>query len=198
MLMCSVASYAENIVIDADKLTEAQKAELKAQSARLSADNEANKTASLTDIAKDPSKAASMAASFGSSLAIAAKGFAEALGIAAHELNININDFLNTPAGKLTVVIIIWKVFGTSLLHILVLATILTTGFSMSRVIYLRLFVKEIQYVDRIWFWGLFTTTKKIRVMKTLKDITAESNDGWVLVMLLIVAITVVLFAIAA
>lgn len=41
-----------------------------------------------------------------------AKGFAEALGVAAKEMGIAVNDFLGSPAGVLTAILIMWKVMG--------------------------------------------------------------------------------------
>lgn len=41
-----------------------------------------------------------------------AKEFAQAIGIAARELGVATNDFLGTPAGKLTAGLIFWKVAG--------------------------------------------------------------------------------------
>lgn len=48
-----------------------------------------------------------------------AKGIAEAIGIAARELGIAVNEFVDSDAGKLTVVLIIWHVFGGQLLAVI-------------------------------------------------------------------------------
>jgi hypothetical protein len=116
-LLFSFSAFAD---IDTSNLTDAQKADLQAQAAKISAQNIAQKSNNVLDEAsKDPSKAMSLAATWGQQAATAAEGFAKALGIAAHELNINVNEFLSTPAGKLTAILIIWKVAGIGLVHLL-------------------------------------------------------------------------------
>ncbi|MEG1350441.1 MAG: hypothetical protein RSD49_20635 [Hafnia sp.] len=50
--------------------------------------------------------------------------FAKALGIAAREVGIGVNEFLVTPAGFLTAVVLIWVVVGKSVIGILVGALI--------------------------------------------------------------------------
>ena len=53
-------------------------------------------------------------------LALAAEGFAKALGIAAKEMGVAVNDFITTPAGILTAGIIVYKIFGDDIREILV------------------------------------------------------------------------------
>lgn len=51
-----------------------------------------------------------------------AKEFAEALGIAAHQIGVSVNEFMASPAGYLAVFIILWKMLGGPLIAIAALA----------------------------------------------------------------------------
>lgn len=58
--------------------------------------------------------------------------FAKAIGVAAKEVGVATNEFLSTPAGKFTAVIIAWKVFdGTSWVAFAIILSI-TTGILVS------------------------------------------------------------------
>lgn len=71
--------------------------------------------AANTPPAPDPSTATQWA----TDMATVAESFARAIGIAARELGVAVNDFLKTPAGVLTAVVILWKVIGSDLLTVL-------------------------------------------------------------------------------
>lgn len=45
--------------------------------------------------------------------------FAKAIGLAARELNVSVNDFIVTPAGMITVGVILWSTLGKDLLLVL-------------------------------------------------------------------------------
>lgn len=46
------------------------------------------------------------------------KKFAQAIGIAAEELNVAVNEFLGTTAGKLTAFVIFWQVLGDEIMMV--------------------------------------------------------------------------------
>lgn len=50
------------------------------------------------------------------------------IGGAAKEVGIAVNDFVKTPVGQLTMLLIIWKLIGASLVHILGAFTVLIVG----------------------------------------------------------------------
>lgn len=90
--------------------------------------------------------------------------FAEAIGVAAKELGIAANDFLDTPAGKLTAVVILWKVMGTEAGAILSYVTSFFVGILLLCILWYFAFkfVKIIAYEKIIWeekayFFGLMT-----------------------------------------
>ena len=82
-----------------------------------------------------------------------AKQWAEALGIAAKELGIAVDKFLDTDAGKLTAIIIIWKVLGESIAGIVIgvplLIAVLVIGITTAR----RAKIRTIEYSETEKNW---------------------------------------------
>lgn len=62
-----------------------------------------------------------------------AKGIAEAIGIAARELGVAVNEFVDSDAGKLTVALIIWHIFGGQILSIVASLIGIYVGFKIFR-----------------------------------------------------------------
>lgn len=177
LLLFSATVFAGSYTINGVDLSDAQIAQLKADAAKISAENKLNEeNRGLGSLTQNPEKVLTNASTWGTQLATAAKGFSEALGIAAHELNINVNDFLNTPAGKLTAVIIIWKVIGASALHFLAGCLIICMSLLFSRIFYIRLFTKDTTLVESTYLWGLYKTTKQVRTMKSMSDLRGEGE----------------------
>lgn len=173
-LLCASTAFAASANIDVSGLTDAQVAELKAHAAKVVAD-----TAKGDDVsaAKGVDKTLSMAATWGGQAAQAAEGFAKALGIAAKELNVSINDFLKSDAGKLTALLIIWKVAGAAIVKALYGAMFVTIGLTMIRVIYTRLFTEGYKEVQYSYLWGLKTGTKMVRIPKSFGKL--ERDGEW-------------------
>jgi len=170
--------------IDTSGLSEAQVAELKAHAAQI--------VANAAKAAAEPAKPAevtamvSLASTWGQQAAAAAEGFAKAMGIAAKELNVTINDFLKSDAGKLTAMLIIWKVAGAAFVKALYGILFVTVGLTMVRVIYTRLFTKGYEKVEYSRFGGFFKGTRMVRIPKSFHDL---ENDGewlafWVMIIL--------------
>lgn len=185
--LCVTASFAASTNISTDGLSEAAIAELKAIAAKKVAEH----AAAAKDESATPEKitaGVTLAATWGSQAAAAAEGFAKAMGIAAKELNITINDFLKSDAGKLTALVIIWKVAGAAIVKMLYGALFVTVGLTMVRVIYTRLFTKGYEKVEYSRFGGFFKGTKMVRIPKGFQDL---NNDGewlafWVMIILTI------------
>ena len=193
--LAAFGAYASQTQIDTSGLSDAQVAEIKSIAAQKIAEQAKQKAVDEGEalLPKDPGAIATMAATWGTQAATAAEGFAKALAIAAKELNISINDFLASPAGKLTAALIIWKVAGATLVHMLYGFLFIVVGLTISKVLYTRLFTagyKEVQYSR---FFGAFSGTKMVRIPKTFHDL---SNDGewlafWVLIIITIGTIVV-------
>lgn len=183
--VASVGAIAASANIDTSGLSEAQVAELKAIAAKKVAETAAQAAKPMADVTPEKVTAGvALAATWGTQAAAAAEGFAKALGIAAKELNITINDFLKSDAGKLTALIIIWKVAGAAMMKALYGILFLTVGLAMIRMIYVRLFTKEFVKVPYTRFFGMFTGEKLVRVPKSFSNL---ENDGewlafWVLI----------------
>lgn len=175
----AATSFAAQTSVDTSGLSEAQVAEIKAIAAQKVA--EAAKPATAENI----TAGVTLAATWGTQAAQAAEGFAKAMGIAAKELNVSINDFLASDAGKLTAVLIIWKVAGAGLVKLLYGAFFVTTGLIIARVIYTRLFTKGYEKVEYSRFGGIFKGTKMIRVPKAIHEL--EEEGEWLMLWAMIV-----------
>jgi hypothetical protein len=176
LALCAVTSFAT--VIDTSGLSEAQVAELKAHAAKVVADaaKQADPSAAVQQAATNPGAAVTLAATWGQQAAAAAEGFAKALGIAAKELGVTVNDFLHTDAGKLTAALIIWKVAGASVAKILYALLFVTVGMFITRMIYLRLFTKGYEKVEYSRLGGFFKGTKLIRIPKGFADLDTDGQ----------------------
>lgn len=175
----AATSFAAQTSVDTSGLSEAQVAEIKAIAAQKVA--EAAKPATAENI----TAGVTLAATWGSQAAQAAEGFAKAMGIAAKELNISINDFLKSDAGKLTAILIIWKVAGAALIKLLYGAFFVIVGLTIARVIYLRLFTKGYEKVEYSRFGGFFKGTKLIRIPKAISEL--EEEGEWLMLWAIII-----------
>jgi hypothetical protein len=180
LAFCAVTAFANQTNIDTSGLTDAQIAELKAHAAKVVADAANNAGAPL----KDPGAMVTLAATWGPQMAQAAEGFAKALGIAARELNITVNDFLKSDAGKLTAVLIIWKVAGAAVVKMMYGLLFVSVGLVITRMIYMKLFTKGYEKVEYSRFGGFFKGTKMIRVPKTFADLNKDGEwlAFWVMI----------------
>lgn len=188
MLCCAffmLPAFAE-IRLNVDGLSDAQIAALKAQAATMSA--EAAK-------ADDPASLLSNAASWGQQASIAAEGFAKALVVAAKEIGVSANEFLQTDAGKLTAVLIVWKVAGTGLLSFFSGMMFIALGQLVAWKIYRHLFLDKTEVVNYNWFFGVFTGQ---RLKRSYKPIGRLDKDGEWLAVWMIVIISIGTMAIGA
>jgi hypothetical protein len=113
--------------------------------------------------ANDTMSSVKAVAEHSSEISEAAKGIAEAIGIAAKELGIAVNDFLKSPAGTLTVALIIAKFFGTKIIGLLLLpfyAVILVN-------IHRRIMPKSYEFEHVPVLWGAFTRRKVKKLLAT-------------------------------
>lgn len=104
----------------------------------------------------------------------AAKGIAQAIGIAAKELGIAVNDFLKSPAGTLTVAFIFAKFFGAKILGLLLLPlyTLVARGAWQRAMIY------SAEYTYEPVLWGLF---KRRRIASIKRTAWRDMGDSQVL-----------------
>lgn len=184
--LLAATSFASQTAVETSNLSDAQIAELKSQAAKMVADTAKASAEGAVPAVKDVSSTMALASTWGTQAAAAAEGFARALGIAAKELGVTVNDFLHTDAGKLTALLIIWKVAGAAIMKGLYGFTFLTVGLTMVRVIYSRLFTKGYEKVEYSKFGGFFKGTKLVRIPKTFGEL---NNDGewlafWVMIVL--------------
>lgn len=142
------STSAENIqALDVSKLTNEQKAEL--MSKAVSMQQEVRKAP--VNISQTVRTEASAWADLGTNMGRAAVATARELGMAA-------NEFVNTPLGKLTMGIVIFKVMGMELAGLVIGASILIFMLSLALYFVLRKDYKgEVQYENIPVFFGLYT-----------------------------------------
>lgn len=87
-----------------------------------------------------------------------AEGFANAMGAAAKQLNISVNEFIKTPAGMITIGVILWKVIGVSILKFLAMYAV----FIVAKRILQILWKVGSEKVDRKFMWWSWTGDKSI------------------------------------
>ena len=98
----------------------------------------------------------------------AAKGFAEAIGIAARELGVATNDFLDSPAGYLLAFILLFNYGGGMVIGVpMSVFTILLWWTTVKRVMR-----GTIEYQTVPVFWGAFT-------MRRVSKMTTQSSEEW-------------------
>jgi hypothetical protein len=175
LALFAASSFAQ--AVDTAGLTAPQVAQIKSQIAQAAAQNAVDAS---------PGQVLGVAATWGQQAAIAAEGFATALSIAAKELGFAVNDFLNTDAGKLTAVLIIWKVAGAAIANLLVGLAIMITGQIIARVIYMKLFTGGYTQVNYAYFFGMFKGTKHVRIPKPMSQLNTDGEWMMVWVMLFV------------
>lgn len=184
VLVLSTTVFAKTVDIDATGLSEAQVAELKAVAAKAVADASKAGTPTLLNMS-----------AWGQQAASAAEGIAKAIGIAAKELNVSVNDFLHTDAGKLATAVILWKVLGSTITGLMGAIIAIVLWIVIFRIFYIRLFTKGYEKVEYSRFGGLFKGTRMVRVYKSFQDL---SEDGewlvlWIMILYTVITMLIVL-----
>ncbi|MCK4826747.1 hypothetical protein KA005_64015 [bacterium] len=87
---------------------------------------------------------------------LVAKQFAEAIGIAASELGVAVNEFIKTPAGIMVIVGIFWTIMGASVVSFLVGVVLETLTIVFCYYSIKRMMTKNIEYKydHRPILWG--------------------------------------------
>lgn len=105
------------------------------------------------------------------------KEFASSLGIAANELGVAANTFLTTPAGILTAVVIIWKVFAMNILGLFFILSTMVVWFYM-----LRSVMTEKMETRTVKGWGNAEVEKDVRVYVDFDNISSDRGVSLMLV----------------
>lgn len=116
------------------KLTEAQKAEVLKTIAQ-QAESNTSFNPGVNQALNDP-ESVERWTKLGTSIA-------SGIGAAAKELNIGVNEFAQTPVGKVTTALIVWKLMGAQLIHVIGGILVWIVGFGC-----IRMFCKTIQSQD--------------------------------------------------
>lgn len=99
----------------------------------------------------------------------AAKGFAEALGIAAKELGIAANDFLDSPAGYLLAAILLFNYAGGAIVGFPFTVFTLIFWWYINR----RILIESVEYERVPILWGAFSFRRVKSVVYDREEYTA-------------------------
>lgn len=97
--------------------------------------------------------------------------------IAANELGVAANTFLTTPAGILTAVVIIWKVFAMNILGLFFILSTMVVWFYM-----LRSVMTEKMETRTVKGWGNAEVEKDVRVYVDFDNISSDRGVSLMLV----------------
>lgn len=99
---------------------------------------------------------------------------AMAIGTAAKQVGIAANEFLQTPAGILVVFGIFMKLFLHQAIGLVGLVVILCSWAWFTR----RVLVDHYTVVEKVRFWGLYTTSKRVPTYAAFKDLDENQAFG--------------------
>ena len=131
----------------------------------------------------------SMASEWGAQAATAAEGFAKALGIAAREIGVTVNEFISTPAGKLTAALIVWKVAGATLVSMVYGMVVLVVGLYATWLLAQHIATEKYVSAPYSRFWGLWAGERKVRVYRPFSDYS-EGDCIMTIISLVLAALT--------
>lgn len=161
VLLCLAAvpalAYTESLPAGWDKLSETQKAEFRKQ---VAVTVEEQKAAPVLDIKKVDE------------YVTLGEHIGKMMGGAAKEIGVAANAFVETPVGKWTMAMIIWKFMGGALTHLFGGAVILIAGFTFLTVLLRRRYPLDIQYRPEL-FLGVF----KRRISEKREKL--DDSDVW-------------------
>jgi hypothetical protein len=108
---------------------------------------------------------------------------AKAIGIAAKELGVAVNDFVTTPAGILTVTVILMKVFGKlfALVFVAIFVNIVVWG------VLKRIWFVETDQTVEVSYLLFFKKTIQVKEMITYR----QATDGQVFISFILIVISI-------
>jgi hypothetical protein len=178
-------------------LSEEQILQLKADAARIVAENAKAKSMDDSSTVLDKVLATtehSSPSTWGQQAAVAAEGIANALGIAAKTVGVSVNDFAATPAGKLVVIGIGIKLFGSLVIKFVVsllsiIATLLLIRFGVRSMCGVESTVSH----PKKLFWGLIEYTKVTHIYRGINDLGDGASAGaWLLIIVGFIVLAII------
>ena len=159
-LLCATLpamAYTETVPPGWDKLSETQRAEIRKQVAVAA---EAQGSAPILDVKKVDEYVA------------LGERIGKMMGGAAKELGVAVNTFAETPVGKWTMAMIVWKFMGNAIIHVFGGVLILVVGFTYIGVLMRRRYPLAVEYRPEL-FLGVFK--RQIKVDRK----QMEDSDVW-------------------
>lgn len=126
-----------------------------------------------------------------SSWTTVAEGFSKAIGAAATQVGVSVNEFIKTPAGMITVAVIVWKAFGGDITKLMTLVFLTLSVYYINR----HVWTDRVEYLSKK-FYGYEWHVKR-RTLHTWA--TMPDSGGWLSVLgtlVYVVAFTCILLSI--
>lgn len=117
-----------------------------------------------------------------------AKEFAAAIGIAAREIGVSANEFISTPAGMITVAVILWSTIGDSVSALLLILIVVWGAAGLIRTIW----TESYQLQEQHRWWTPVPKIKRVRVYYNWRR-AEESQVVSLFLILLVVTMILVL-----
>lgn len=126
-----------------------------------------------------------------SSLGSVSKEFASSLGVAAKELGIAANEFLNTPAGLITAFVIIWKVFMIQFLGLVLVFGIIITNYLIFR----QILTESSEPIVVTYFWGAYQRVKSKKTYSNFGSLNGDQGGTMVISIILSIVFSWIIIA---
>lgn len=159
LMITSLSAFAEDHYLDTSGLTEQQKAEMAVQVAKLK--TEKTEPANISEKVRTEAQAwGDLGANMGKALV----GGAKEIGVAA-------NEFAETPLGKITIAVVVFKLMGGPMLHIIAGTIFLLFGWGLGiwMMKTMRIGVTH-EYDYKPFLWGMWNR-------KVVVEESSESNS---------------------
>lgn len=115
---------------------------------------------------------------------------ADSISTAAKGVGVAVNEFIQTPAGKLTVALIVWHFVGSAAVHLLAAVIILIVGLIVLYIIFRRIVDTKIEYsADKTDIFGRARVVKVTRSSFSSDDVAYLS--AYILILFVALCITV-------
>lgn len=148
-----------------NNLSDAQRAEISHQVA-VTAETNAKQAAPAAAVLADPKKM--------DEWLTLGEHMGKMMGGAAKEVGVAVNDFVNTPVGQMTMVLVVWKYMGGTLVHVVGGLLVWALGVLVVGFLYRRMRGTTIEYNKEVRNW--FGNHPRVRVQRPALSSGEVSN----------------------
>jgi len=175
LLISLITCFQLKAELDASGLTPEQAAKFQLEIERIKATNKENNITKPEEIIEKTTKYAELG-----------KAIGIAIGETAKSLNVAVNDFVKTPVGQITCIVIAWKILGRDIIRYGVGYTLILSSIILWIYLYKKAYGQQIKKVEYTSGWWIFRG-------RTVEYVDAKPEDSQVCI-ISILGIVIVLF----